>query len=438
MPSPGEVEREQAREALERIIRQQRDNPAVFIDWIHSQEQPPPVRVPEPPRGAVVEPDHFWEDDEQMLVKKMPKREKHYNIPLLDYKGLTKYTGPLLGIEIECEGKSLFDTPLSYWAAKQDGSLHPKSGSTSIEYVLTKPLDRKEVEKALRYLEKKLQEVKASLDDSPRTSVHVHLNVSDLTIRQIYCIILLWIIFEDILIEWCGPERKGNLFCLSAKDSEFFPRMLTTALEKGSYRDVFREDYRYLACNVASLFKFGSLEFRPMRGTADRETILTWIDMLLVIYNKALTYDNPPEFIHQFLSDGPITFFNRIFDDPKLNRLLRDTPDLHSRLWSSMRIARDVAFVCRWDKPLPLDLVKKEEKKKIRYRQGDEVISVYDGRRYQVDELPARRNDRNFSGPGLDDGWVQPAFNKALIISFPNGMFELVELIPVNPEEVRQ
>jgi hypothetical protein len=435
-----------AQRHLEEVEQRQREQPRVG-----NQVR---VRLPDPPvfRGLypgrpirfqdlnfnVVARDRAQEVDteyDEMPVKRKTK-ERLYNLPLNMLKSYgTSYSGPFLGIEIECEGKKLFDAPLSYWAAKQDGSLHPKAGSNAIEYVFTKPLDRKMAEKALRYLEKKLQEVKASLDDSPRTSVHVHINVSDLTIRQIYCIILLWIIFEDILVEFCGPDRKGNLFCLSAKDSEYFPRMLTEALERGNYRDRFREDYRYLACNVAALFKFGSLEFRPMRGTVDVDTILNWVDMLLCIYTKALTYDSPPEFIHQFLQEGPIPFFNRIFDNQKLNKLLKDTPDLHSRLWSSMRIARDVAFVCRWEKPLPPELVKEEKPKEKKYFVDEVVRSNRTGRLHHLSQKRATDEIRSWEGPIPHEHWEQPAFMEAWYICHDDNCYELIGLTPVNEEE---
>jgi len=59
-----------------------------------------------------------------------------------------------IGLEIECEGTKLFDSPISWWQTHEDGSLRAVEGQRPIEYVLRKPIPRGDVPKALSYLSK--------------------------------------------------------------------------------------------------------------------------------------------------------------------------------------------------------------------------------------------------------------------------------------------
>lgn len=271
----------------------------------------------------------------------------------------TEKKAGLIGLEIECEGTKLFTAPFKYWACHEDGSLRPYKGGTPVEYVLREPLDLPELKTALKYLDVKLKESGSSVHLSSRTSVHVHINVQKNTLRELYCFILLYLIFEEVLVDWSGPERAGNLFCLRAKDSEFYIQMLEGCLKNESFRE-WKEDFRYSACNVASVPKFGSLEFRSLRGTVDISLIETWVSVLLHLRQKSLTYDNPIEIVEDFNRLGPLPFFASIFDNG-LRDLFSGTKDLSGKLWDGLRMMRDVAYSCQWNPPLKKDEATPEE-----------------------------------------------------------------------------
>lgn len=304
--------------------------------------------LPYPPSH---EPGMYGSVDNYPKKRKTMSKELFYNRKLTSVSPVKgeAYKG-LIGLEIECEGTKLFTTPFKYWTCHQDGSLREHKGHPPIEYVLRQPLDRDELTKALRYLEQKLEEAGSSVVQSSRTSVHVHLNVRDWTIRQIYCFILLYIVFEEILVEWSGPERAGNLFCLRAKDSEYYIQMLEKAL-KESTLSCWKEEYRYSACNVASVTKFGSLEFRSLRGTVDVSLITTWVDVLIHLMEKSKLYSDPTEIVEEFTNLGPLPFFTKIFDNMKIRMLFEPTPGLSGKLWDGLRLMRDVAYSCPWVRP---------------------------------------------------------------------------------------
>jgi hypothetical protein len=303
-----------------------------------------------------------------LKIKKPRQGNKIYNLPFFKAfphksPGITKYDGEI-GLEIECEGTHLFDTPIQYWRTHQDGSLRTVKDHPPIEYVLRKPLSREEVSKALVYLNEKLKEAGSSVVESTRTSVHVHLNCQKLTIKQIYQIWCLYAIFEEMLIDFSGSDRKGNLFCLSGKQAEYNVKLLEQAIQQENFNELFSDNLRYTSCNFASLGKFGSLEFRSMRGTVETNLIQFWIDLLMMIKDKALLYDNPREIVQSFLDLGPENFLLGVFNDrPDILQVFLNRSDRQQCMWDGMRMMRDVAFAIRWDKFNP-ELEKKAEKTK--------------------------------------------------------------------------
>lgn len=274
-----------------------------------------------------------------------------------------------IGLEIECEGAELFRTPFKYWTCHEDGSLRAYKDNPPVEYVLRSPLSRDDAYNALVYLNEKLKETNAKVIESTRTSVHVHVNCQKLTIRELYCFICLYLIFEELLVDWSGPSRAGNLFCLRAKDSDFFLGMLERTLKEGHFK-LWRDDYRYSACNVASIPKFGSLEFRSMQGTTDVTRIISWVDILLAIKEAALKYDNPTEIVEDFSRIGPLPFFKKILPDA-LRELLSRESNISGKLWDGLRMMRDVAYSVEW---LPSQKKTKPLKPKTKSRKNQPQV----------------------------------------------------------------
>lgn len=305
---------------------------------------------------------------------KSSKKEKKYmelfhNAPLAQIvsfrNGLKE---GLIGLEVEVEGKNLLGSTFKYWSCHQDGSLREVEGHPAVEYVLRQPLSIEETRKALEFLYYKLQDNKSEVIMSNRCSVHVHFNCQQYTIRQLYCFILLYMIFEEVLIDWASPERAGNLFCLRAKDSEYIIRMLEFALEHKTLSD-WKEDMRYSACNISAIPKFGSLEFRALKGTIDPELIMLWVNLLNNIRVKAEGYKNPIDIVEEFSELGPLLFFSKIFDDHQLNVLLSPIPSLSNKLWDGLRMMRDVAYKIDWSDTAP-------KKKRVVRKRKKPIVQV--------------------------------------------------------------
>lgn len=307
---------------------------------------------------------------------------KHYNHLVSEYYG--KYPVGLvpswfdvaeIGLEIECEGWKLPGSFFSWWQALNDGSLKPPSSPSNgmtMEYRLQIPIEARHVPEALKYLWNSMLQSKSKLVDSNRTSVHVHLNCAKYTFREVFQIICLFIIFEELLVKWCGPEREGNLFCLRACDAEFVTQQIFRGIKGSDYNRFTGDEYRYASLNVAALRKFNSLEFRSMRGCIDNnslidvETIQTWVDIIMKIKERALSYPNPIFLIEDFCKLGPIPYLDAALGSHA--KILKEVSDgrldLERKLYAGVRLAQDIAYAEDWTEARPAGREPIEKKKK--------------------------------------------------------------------------
>lgn len=225
--------------------------------------------------------------------------------------------GSDLGLEIEVEGENLYAKNSGYWHVHGDGSLRGES----CEYVSPFPVSLEEVREALLFLQDNLKD--STLNFSVRTSVHVHVNVSYMELSQVAAFGYLYYLLEEPLIRYCGKSRIGNRFCLRMKDAhrviDYFRSVLS---EEGTLSREARDRgenlgyrVRYAAMNIASIPKFGSLEFRGMRGTLDVEVLSNWCKMLLSLRECAEEFKTPAKVKTYFLRYGAEALFNKVLGE---------------------------------------------------------------------------------------------------------------------------
>lgn len=218
-----------------------------------------------------------------------------------------------VGIEIEVEGRNLTDAVDARWVATVDGSLRGENR----EYVLKKPLPVGAVKEALEVLEQNLKDAGSKLDFSFRTSVHVHINCQDLTFNQYLNMLYAYFLLEEPFMTYCGKERKGNRFCLRLQDAEGMLEtynMLFRVGERG-IREIPHDHVRYSAMNIEATPKYGSLEFRGMRGNLDVDNINTWVDALVRLREFAKSVDNPTEVYNLYAQREPQGFMEKVLGD---------------------------------------------------------------------------------------------------------------------------
>lgn len=244
----------------------------------------------------------------------------------------------LIGFEIEVEGSNL-PRDIPGWRITHDGSLKGEA----LEYVLRRAETYEGFIKCLddffRYTDKNSGVI---INDSVRAGIHLHINIQHLTVTQLINFIVLSLIFEDLLIEYCGESRTGNLFCLRSVDAEWVLKVLQDVLVARNFMLLNNDDIRYCFINLKSILDHGSLEFRSLPTKPDKSYLRNWVDIILNIFFASLNYNSPREIISGF-SGAEISAFRRQILGKYFDLL--DFKDADKRLLKSMRMAQDVVFL---------------------------------------------------------------------------------------------
>lgn len=226
-----------------------------------------------------------------------------------------------VGIEIEMEGDKFFPIPPedSGWRATTDGSLR----GHAIEYVSNGPINPDRIDQHLDTLQNILKENKIKIANSFRAGVHVHINVREMTLDEIANYALLYYIFEEPLVRYCGPNREGNLFCLRLQDAETPIEFLFQALRQKNFRLLDTDLIRYSSLNFAAIARHGSLEFRALETTSDFSKISLWAKILFNMREFAKK-NNRSTFGELFSLLGPETFLGNIIGEEASKTFLYD------------------------------------------------------------------------------------------------------------------
>jgi len=280
-----------------------------------------------------------------------------------------------LGIEIEFEGVPEgglnFNVPKG-WQYHADGSL--RNGA---EIVSNGPRTLEQIEGDLDDAIKLFKDQGFVPVFSFRTSLHVHVNVNDLTHLQLLNMFALYTIFEQPILEMGGEERIGNVHCMPVFMAQYPVEELRRGLQAASadkanrygagrnsldnsLRNLMRNDLRYSSFNWAAVSKFGTIEYRSHRGTLDKNDIMKWCRLILRLKEAAKTYDNPQQIVQDFSRYGPVMFAARIFPvgfDHIAGLCAKD----QKRLWEGLRHVQMFAFATNDWRPAPVKPLKAQK-----------------------------------------------------------------------------
>jgi hypothetical protein len=273
---------------------------------------------------------------------------------LWEYLGGNGAVKGTIGLEIETESLSGWSFSVDehskidkHWDAKPDGSLR----HNGIEFVFRQPLayDGASYKLALKSFKEVTDRIKFM--KSPYSSVHVHLNMLHKEMVHLFNFICLYFLFEEVLTEYCGNARNGNLFCLKTSNAELTYKTvkdLAKAVEDGTgghaIRNLNNGTLKYSGLNIVPLRTFGSLEVRTHPGSSDIDAIHRWISILWQLFTKADTFQNPVDLISRMNGYGTKTAFaNFIFGDYAqyldLNHL---NPKMEDGIWYATAVAAAV------------------------------------------------------------------------------------------------
>lgn len=203
-------------------------------------------------------------------------------------------------VEIEADSRTPSDGDLDgivtssgqRWRVTGDGSLR---GDFAREYIFSGPVTRGEVPVLINGLFDKFSQLETQLNNSNRCSTHVHLNFQGTKLNEITSFIILWTVFEEILINWCGENRKTNHFALSAKQTQATLNAWESFLRYGNFPGQTRGDngLKYSSLNVLPLRTIGSLEVRCGAAADEPLKPTQWATLLDVMREYCLnTYED--------------------------------------------------------------------------------------------------------------------------------------------------
>lgn len=222
------------------------------------------------------------------------------------------------GVEVEVEGKNLCD-PTKGWLTTRDGSLRGAYPREACEYIFNKPESLASSVRMIHQLNKNMEK-NSKLNFSFRCSTHVHVNVQHLTYPQFLAFLYTSVLLENVLMNFCGTERINNRFCLRIQDAELYVDLLKNLFKSSAYLGDIREnDLRYSAINIGSVNKYGSVEFRGMRGTLDKEVLIPWLKILYAIREFSVNQNDPHNVHDLFVRNSPEYFVRMIIGDGLFN-----------------------------------------------------------------------------------------------------------------------
>lgn len=261
-----------------------------------------------------------------------------WNSNIADLYGVGDKAGDY-GVEIEVEGHRL-PMEVQGWRVERDGSLRGEA----LEYVFNRPVKLNTAATYIRNLRQALNANEGRVNDSVRAGIHIHKNVTAWTARQLYVFLTAYYVMEEVLVDLCGEGRRGNLFCLRAKDAEFIVDILMGASQHNDVTLIGGDNIRYAALNLNALSKHGSIEFRAIRTTPDFDERVTWWLGLFDTFSRNVlaNFNTPREVVEIMSAGGEDGFVDLLFEDYAPD--IKAVDHYGRKMMEGVRIAQDVAY----------------------------------------------------------------------------------------------
>lgn len=193
-----------------------------------------------------------------------PPTDKHQRFPFL------------MGVELELENvNGDLRRGVPFWETHNDESLR----NDGLEFVFETPMYG---EAALAAVDA-FYAIAADYTGGARTSTHIHVDASKLTVGAMRAIIGLSYILEDALFSSVRAARKWCGYCMPLTEmahsrlralllSKDTPTFTITGVKANANAE------KYYGLNISSLLKHGTLEYRYFPGAPTKDELLSWMD----------------------------------------------------------------------------------------------------------------------------------------------------------------
>ena len=133
-----------------------------------------------------------------------------------------------------------------------------------------------------------------------RTSIHVHVNVSSLTLEQLKHLVLLYAYLEPVFFKFAGTTRQHNIHCVPLNYT-LLPKYYHLGIP-----ELYNVWSKYSAFNILPCKTIGTVEFRHLYGTGDFKVYQQWLTMLKQLWEFA--YESDTTCLEEMLVSG-MTFY---------------------------------------------------------------------------------------------------------------------------------
>lgn len=271
----------------------------------------------------------------------------------------------LVGLEVELEAFQGTEAArsLTYWNLTHDGSLR----EGGVEFVLKQPLTGYDLESSITELYDKVINV-CSYDSNQRTSVHVHIDVRDISVEHLRRIVFVYSMFERFIYDLVSPEREHSFYCTPLFNSVLHRKIVARALDNYN----FNRCPKYSGINLRTIQKYGSLEFRMHHGMTKQTNLKQWIRLLLKLRTGTLMYEDVPmeDILRMYSENSAEHVLRAVLGEDLYVQTVKD--GYNDRLKQSMRSAQDILLLTRGD------TLKKQELKWYSEYHGNEGIPGID------------------------------------------------------------
>lgn len=187
-----------------------------------------------------------------------------------------------VGVELEMEHHRR-NMLVPGWLYKPDGSLR----NSGVEYVFARGMYGKALVNAINAMWDVIPDGGWS-EGTPRAAIHVHVDITDLNQEadnQFSQFIHAYMVFEHALFGFVGNHRRWCGFCDAIEDSTFevneWAKILSLIVEGGNSLPYIQRLSKYQALNLGAMRAFGTVEFRHLPTTFDKERMFDWINIIL-------------------------------------------------------------------------------------------------------------------------------------------------------------
>ena len=239
------------------------------------------------------------------------------------------------GVEVELSYLECTDGAAigQYWSITSDGSIR---GDAPGELVFRGPLRPDQAEEALTRLDK---HVLSTSRINSTCSIHVHVDVCDLSLEELDRVLFTYAVVERTLYNYCGEGRENNNFCVPLYKS--LPSLRAYLNLSRGVPDV-PAQLRYCGLNLASVRKFGSLEFRMHPATRDIKRIAEWINLCCKVKENGRNIITDVAWWYEQALFEPEVVVERIFGE--FGKALVGQPTLYKDLLAGVVVGKELHY----------------------------------------------------------------------------------------------